>query len=397
MKILFLNAIPYGSTGKIVDGISDVAKKEGHTTLTYLSWTKKYRKSDRDDVIVGSFFGKLSHIIRGRLTGKNGLYSKRDTKRLLKVLDSYKPDVINLHILHCWCINLPMLFDYIKRNNIKVVWTFHDCWAFTGQCPHFIMAGCDKWKTGCYECPQYKEYPMAYVDKTEKMYKLKKEWFTGVNDMTIVTPSLWLADLVKESFLKEYSTKVINNGIDLNIFKPTVGDFKEKYSLDGKKIVLGVAFDWGKRKGLDVFLELAKRLPNDYQIVLVGTNDEIDKTLPENIISIHRTQSQRELAEIYSASDVFVNATREDTFPTVNMEAIACGAPIVTFKTGGSPEIIDSSCGVVVDVNDIDAMEREIIRVCKEQPYTREAILERAKKYDKNDKFNEYVKLFKEL
>ena len=397
MKILFLNAIPYGSTGKIVDGISDVAKKEGHTTLTYLSWTKKYRKSDRDDVIVGSFFGKLSHIIRGRLTGKNGLYSKRDTKRLLKVLDSYKPDVINLHILHCWCINLPMLFDYIKRNNIKVVWTFHDCWAFTGQCPHFIMAGCDKWKTGCYECPQYKEYPMAYVDKTEKMYKLKKEWFTGVNDMTIVTPSLWLADLVKESFLKEYSTKVINNGIDLNIFKPTVGDFKEKYSLDGKKIVLGVAFDWGKRKGLDVFLELAKRLPNDYQIVLVGTNDEIDKTLPENIISIHRTQSQRELAEIYSASDVFVNATREDTFPTVNMEAIACGAPIVTFKTGGSPEIIDSSCGIVVDVNDIDAMEREIIRVCKEQPYTREAILERAKKYDKNDKFNEYVKLFKEL
>ena len=397
MKILFLNAIPYGSTGKIVDGISDVAKKEGHTTLTYLSWTKKYRKSDRDDVIVGSFFGKLSHIIRGRLTGKNGLYSKRDTKRLLKVLDSYKPDVINLHILHCWCINLPMLFDYIKRNNIKVVWTFHDCWAFTGQCPHFIMAGCDKWKTGCYECPQYKEYPMAYVDKTEKMYKLKKEWFTGVNDMTIVTPSLWLADLVKESFLKEYSTKVINNGIDLNIFKPTVGDFKEKYSLDGKKIVLGVAFDWGKRKGLDVFLELAKRLPNDYQIVLVGTNDEIDKTLPKNIISIHRTQSQRELAEIYSASDVFVNATREDTFPTVNMEAIACGAPIVTFKTGGSPEIIDSSCGIVVDVNDIDAMEREIIRVCKEQPYTREAILELAKKYDKNDKFNEYVKLFKEL
>ncbi len=397
MKILFLNAIPYGSTGKIVDGISDVAKKEGHTTLTYLSWTKKYRKSDRDDVIVGSFFGKLSHIIRGRLTGKNGLYSKRDTKRLLKVLDSYKPDVINLHILHCWCINLPMLFDYIKRNNIKVVWTFHDCWAFTGQCPHFIMAGCDKWKTGCYECPQYKEYPMAYVDKTEKMYKLKKEWFTGVNDMTIVTPSLWLADLVKESFLKEYSTKVINNGIDLNIFKPTVGDFKEKYSLDGKKIVLGVAFDWGKRKGLDVFLELAKRLPNDYQIVLVGTNDEIDKTLPENIISIHRTQSQRELAEIYSASDVFVNATREDTFPTVNMESLACGAPIVTFKTGGSPEIIDSSCGIVVDVNDIDAMEREIIRVCKEQPYTREAILERAKKYDKNDKFNEYVKLFKEL
>ncbi len=395
MKIFFLNAVPYGSTGKIVDGISKIAKEEGHQTFTYFSWTKSYKKSDREDVMVGSFLGKLSHMVRARLTGKNGCYSKRDTKKLIKKLDEFKPDVINLHILHNWNVNLPMLFDYIKKNNIKTFWTFHDCWAFTGQCPHFIMAGCDKWKSGCYNCPQYKEYPMAYVDKTEKLYKLKKEWFTGASNVTIVTPSKWIKQLVSESFLKDYSVKVINNGIDLDVFKPRESDFKAKYNLEEKKVVLGVAFDWGKRKGLDVFKELAKRLPSDYQIVLVGTDANIDKDLPNNIISIHRTANQKELAELYSSSDVFVNPTREDTFPTVNMEALACGTPIATFKTGGSPEIIDDSCGVVVDVDNVDALEKEIIRICEEKPFSKDACVLRAhNRFDKNDKFKEYVELF---
>ena len=302
--------------------------------------------------------------------------------------------VINLHILHNWNINLPMLFDYIKKNNIKTVWTFHDCWAFTGQCPYFDSVKCEKWKSGCFECPQYRQYPGAYVDKTEKMHKLKKDWFTGVNRMTVVTPSAWLGELTKESFLKDYCVKVINNGIDLEIFKPTESDFREKYNIGNKKIVLGVAFDWGKRKGLDVFQELAKRLPSDYQIVLVGTDDNIDKTLPKNIISIHRTANQKELAEIYSTSDVFANPTREDNFPTVNMESLACGTPVVTFKTGGSPECIDENCGTVVDVDDVDTMEKEIIRVCEEKPFSKEACITRAKQFDRNDKFKEYVELF---
>ena len=397
MKIFLFNAVPYGSTGKIVDGIAKIAKENGCETLTYLSWTKNYRKSDRDDVMVGSFLGKLSHMVRARLTGKNGCYSKRDTKKLIKRLDKFKPDIINLHILHNWNINLPMLFNYIKKNNINVVWTFHDAWVFTGQCPFVNIAKCDKWKTGCYECPQYKLYPMSYVDKSEKMYKLKKEWFTGVNNMTIVTPSKWLASLIPESFMKEYDVKVINNGIDLEIFKPTESDFRKKHGLENKKIVLGVAFDWGKRKGLDVFCELAKRLPDSYQIVLVGTDDNIDKELPENIISINRTANQMELAEIYSVSDVFANPTREDNFPTVNMEALACGTPIVTFKTGGSPEIIDNTCGTVVDVDNVDSFEREIIRICEDKPYSCEACVAHARKFDRNDKFKEYIDLFEKI
>lgn len=397
MKIFFLNAVPYGSTGNIVKGISKVAKNEGHATLKYFSWTKNYKKSDNSDTRVGKFLGKFLHINMSKITGNNGCYSKHETKRIIKEIEKFKPDIINLHILHSWYVNLPLLFEYLKKTDIKIVWTFHDCWAFTGQCPYFDIAKCDKWKNGCYECPQYKLYPMAYVDKTKKMYKLKKEWFTGIENMTIVTPSKWLASLIPESFMKEYSVKVINNGIDLEIFKLTESNFREKYGIAEKKIVLGVAFDWGKRKGLDVFCELAKRLPDNYQIVLVGTDDNIDKELPSNIISIHRTSSQRELAEIYSASDVFANPTREDNFPTVNMEALACGTPIVTFKTGGSPEILDETCGTVVDVDDIDSFEREIFRICEDKPYSCEACVARAQKFNRNDKFKEYVELFDKI
>ena len=261
------------------------------------------------------------------------------------------------------------------------------------------MIKCDKWKTGCYRCPQYKEYPKSLFDNSKKMYRLKKKLFTGVENMTIVTPSEWLADLVKQSFLKYYPVKVIHNGIDLNIFKPTPSDFKEKYNIpDSKHILLGVAFGWGKRKGLDVFIELAKRLDyNKYQIVLVGTDDITDKQLPTEIISIHRTQNQQELAEIYTAADVFVNPTREENYPTVNMEAIACGTPIITFKTGGSPEIITEKTGVVVDCDDIDAMQKEIKRICEIKPFTKEDCINQAKLFDMNDRFQEYVDLYKEI
>ena len=259
------------------------------------------------------------------------------------------------------------------------------------------MAKCDKWKTGCFECPNHRYYPDTYVDRTQKMYNLKKEWFCGVKNMTIVTPSQWLADLVGQSFLKDYPVKVINNGIDLDIFKPTDSDIRKKYGCEDSFVLLGVAFDWGVKKGLDVFIELAEKLDDSYKIILVGTNDEIDKTLPKNIISIHRTQNQRELAQVYSAADLFVNPTREENYPTVNMEALACGTPVLTFRTGGSPEIIDRTCGSVVDCNDTVAMINEIVRISKDTPYSMKACLNRAMTFSMSDKFNEYIELYEQL
>jgi glycosyltransferase involved in cell wall biosynthesis len=221
------------------------------------------------------------------------------------------------------------------------------------------------------------------------MFALKKKWFLGLRDLTIVTPSNWLAEQVKQSFLKDYLIKVINNGIDLSVFKPQESDFRKKYSLEDKKIILGVSYDWSEKKGIDVFVSLAKKLPDEYKIVLVGTNENLN-----NILSIGVTQNARELAEIYSVSDLFINPTREDNFPTVNIEALACGTPVLTFRTGGSPEIINEDCGAVVEKDDTKALFDEIIRICSDKPYSAKSCIERAKDFDMNDRFKEYIDLY---
>ncbi|MBE6548885.1 MAG: glycosyltransferase [Ruminococcaceae bacterium] len=399
-KIVHINSVNFGSTGKIMLQIHDVCKERNYSS--YVSYPKSrdnLNKKCDDAIIIGNRYLRNLHIWLAKFTGFNGYFSCVSTLLFLKKIKKISPDIIHLHNLHNCYINLPLLFKYVKKKNVAVVWTLHDCWAFTGQCPHFTLAKCDKWKTGCHDCQSYREYPESYVDRTKVMWKLKKKWFTGVKDITIVTPSQWLADLVKESFLKECTVKVINNGIDLSIFQPTESDFRKKYGIpQNKKILLGVAFGWGIRKGLDVFIELANRLDNnEYQIVLVGTDDGVDQQIPKNIISIHRTQNQTELAEIYTAADLFVNPTREDTYPTVNMESIACGTPVLTFRTGGSPECIDEFSGSVVECDDIDSLLCEIKRICEQIPYSREFCVDRAKAFDMNERFNEYIALYEAL
>lgn len=394
LRIFQINGGAYGSTGKIMFGIVNTVKDS--VFLCAAPSTVKFPNKPIDCYYeIESFNVRRINVLFDRITGRQNMHAIYSTKKLLNKIGEFNPDIIHLHNLHEAFINLPLLFNYINKHNIKVIWTLHDCWSFTGHCPHFDMIGCDKWKTGCCKCPQYREYPQSLFDNSKFMYGLKKKWFTGVKNMTIVTPSEWLAGLVKQSFLKDYPVKLINNGIDPNVFKPTESDFREKYNIKNKYIVLGVAFGWGERKGLDVFIELSKRLDSEkYQIVLVGTDDNTDKLLPENIISIHRTQNQTELAKIYTAADVFANPTREDNYPTVNMESIACATPVVTFNTGGSPECIDETCGTVVPKNDITAMCDEIIRICKTKPYVEEYCLKKAKGFDEKEKYKEYIKLY---
>ena len=401
MRIVQLNMTHEGSTGKIMLQIAQVARAKGHEARTYSTEAFSIRGkpapfSAPDHFFWGSFYENMLHYILGSTLGRNGCYGRQGTRRLIKELERFQPDVLHLHNLHSHCIHLPLLFRYIKKNHIRTVWTLHDCWTFTGQCPHFDMISCEKWKTGCHHCQGEMNYPKSRVDNTRRMYRLKKKWFTGVEDMTLVTPSQWLADLTQQSFMKDYPIKVINNGIDLSVFKPSESDFRSKYRCEGKKILLGVAFGWGKRKGLDVFVELANRLDDNYQIVLVGTDEITEQKLPSNIICIRQIHNQQELAQIYSAADLFVNPTREENYPTVNMEALACGTPVLTFRTGGSPEIPDATCGAVVEKNDVDAMEKEIIRICRDEPYSKEACLKRAACFDMNLKFKEYVQLYED-
>lgn len=399
MKILQINCVyNQGSTGKIVESLKNTAA-EAEIETEVICGQRAALVPTNDVLYVQSKTEYYINNIVSRFLGNEGANFSNQTRKMLKLINPKDISLIHLHNLHGHYIHSGVLFEYIKEHSIPVVWTLHDCWAFTGHCPYFDLVKCDKWIKGCEDCKQKKSYPQAFVDRSAEMYRRKKEWFMGVDNLTIVTPSNWLAEKVRQSFLHEYPLRVINNGIDLEIFSPRQSDFRKKNRItENKFVVLGVAFGWGQRKGLDVFIRLAKRLnPEKFQIVLVGTTDDIDKQLPTEIVSIHRTQNQIELAEIYSAADVFVNPTREDNYPTVNMEAIACGTPVVTFQTGGSPEMLDGETGSVVKCDDIDALECEILRIYEERPFKQKIFAKRAADFDKRIKFNEYIELYKEM
>ena len=393
MRIVQINVnCGSGSTGKIALSISQMLnERKIENYVLYSAGTSDapnaIRYTNRAEVKIQALFS--------RIAGNYGFDAEPATKRLIAYLQRIQPDIVHLHNLHSHDCNLTLLLNYLREKRIRVIWTFHDCWAFTGYCPYFDLAHCDLWKTGCHHCPQYKSFSW-FFDKSQWLYNHKKEAMQGL-DLTIVTPSQWLADLVKQSFLKDYPVKVINNGIDLNVFKPTKSDFRHKHGLDGKYVVLGVAFGWGKRKGLDVFIELAKRLDDRYRIVLVGTDNEVDKQLPKNILSIHRTENQQQLAEIYTAADVFANPTREENYPTVNMEAIACGTPVVTFKTGGSPEMLDETCGIAVNCDDVDALAKEIVRAQKPNKLISKTLLEKSRSFSGDKCFQKYIALYKDM
>lgn len=398
-RVLSINLGNYGSTGAIAYGIKEIAGEAGYDVCCAYPGKRENKAAREGDYIISSDpFRRISHRL-SYCSGLQGCFAFLSTYKLLKKIDAYSPDILHLHNLHGDYINLAMLFSHIKRHSIPVVWTLHDCWAFTARCPYFDLTRCMKWKTGCFACPYPKAgYPEGFFDFSKRNWKAKRRWFTGVNHLCLVTPSKWLKELTGKSFLKEYPIRVINNGIDLSVFKPRESAFRKIHHIQNKYLLLGVAFDWGYRKGLDVFIELCKRLnQNIFQIVLVGVDAHTEEQLPENIIPIRRTRNPEELAEIYTAADLLVNPTREDNFPTVNMEALACGTPVVTFRTGGSPECIDETCGSVVEPDDLDSLQREIERIYEVRPYSKEGCMKRSAAFDKRGRFQEYVRLYEEM
>ena len=396
MRVVQINGGVFGSTGKIMFGISDVLKENGDESMCFspVTTTNLYREPENEYVKIGSFRSRQINVLLSRITGYEGCFAYFATKRMLNSISDFKPDVIHLHNIHSGFVNLPMLFKFLKSKKIKTVWTLHDCWSFTGHCPHFISVGCEKWKSGCYNCPIYKDYPQSFFDNSKKMYGLKKKWFNDIENCTLVTPSKWLAGLVNQSFLRRYRVCTVNNGIDLSVFKPTKSDFRQKHNIEDKKMILGVSFVWNEKKGSDIFKRLASELPDDYVIVLVGTDENVEKDLPENIITVRRTQNQSELAGIYSAADVFVNPTREDTFPTVNIESLACGTPVVTFNTGGSAEIIDPGSGISVDTGDYDGLKAAIVELIGKKAEFTNGCVKRSKAFLNKEKLKEYRALY---
>ena len=365
MKYLFINSV-YGvrSTGKLIAEQCHRLQKDGHQCLVAYG-RECVNDGDVDCIQIGSTLDYRVHALASRFFDFTGFCSTNATKKFIKRVDQYSPDVIWLHNLHGYYINIELLFHWIKENeNVQVYWTLHDCWAFTGHCAYFTMAKCRKWEKGCFDCPQLKEYPVTYgLDHTRRNYKRKRAAFTGVSNLKLITPSQWLADLTRQSFLSEYPVTVIHNTVNKSIFKPTHSEFKKEYNLNDNFMVLGIAVGWEKTKGLPDMLMLRKVLPENYTIVLVGVTNAQAKQLPPGVIGILRTENQKELAGLYTAADVFVNPTHQDNYPTVNLEAEACGTPVVTYNVGGSPE--SAAPANVIAENDIDALAKRIIQICE--------------------------------
>lgn len=392
MKIAQINTVcGNGSVGRITVDIYHALKRAGHEGKIY------YGRRTAPEAVEAECFGTApdmgSHVLSTFFKGTHGFSSAKQTKRLIEALKTYDPDLIHLHNVHGFYLNVEILFDYLKQCGKPIIWTLHDCWAFTGHCAYFDYVHCEKWKEQCEHCPQYRNsYPYAlFKDGSRENFERKRKAFQGVKGLTIVTPSKWLAGLVKDSYLKEYPVKVIPNGIDLEKFMPMPKDQQKRYQ------ILGVANVWDRRKGLDYLKELAKRLdPEKYEVVAVGVSKKQLKELPDGMKGILHTKDVQELAELYSDASVYVNPTLEDNFPTTNLEALACGTPVVTFATGGSVESIDDSCGRIVPQKDMDSLYRAVTELSECKENMQEACRKRALAYNKYDRFGEYLKLYEE-
>ena len=387
-----------GSTGRIADNIGTLVMSKGWRSV--VAYGRGEASSLNELICIGSDCSVGIHALKSRLFDDQGLSSYYATKTFVKHIKGVNPDLIHLHNLHGYYLNYPILFDYLSSVNIPIVWTLHDCWPITGHCSHFDFIGCDRWKTGCGHCPGLSVYPRSlFLDRSARNYRLKKGCFTSVLDrLTIVPVSNWLESFVRQSFLKDASIRTIHNGIDVSTFSPKeVSSLRGKYSLGDKKIVLGVALPWTKRKGLEDMLILSEALPSDqYQVMIVGLSDKQLKNLPAGIIGRQRTNNVQELAELYSLATVFVNPTYEDNFPTVNLEALACGTPVITYRTGGSPEAVDEETGIVVEKGDIDGMVRAVTTVDK-HAYSPQCRARALRLFDKDKCFKEYIRLYESL
>ena len=337
---------------------------------------------------------KYFHYAEQRLRDNEGLCSRRATERFIKHIEAIKPDIVQLHNIHDHYLNYKLLFEYLNRTDIKVVWTFHDCWAFTGHCFHFVTADCSKWKTGCFECPMKNVLPKTVIDRSKEHFELKEQLFGGCKNLTIVPVSDWMAGFVRQSFLKEKRIEVIKNGVDLNVFKPS-----KDSNCDGECRVLAVSSVWNEDKGLSDIYKLRSLLPSEYKITIVGLNEKQLKELPDGIDGIQRTQNVKALVDLYSGANVLINPTYADTFPTVNLEALACGTPVVTYRTGGSPEAIDENTGFVVEQGNIKEMAEAVKIICGNgKNYYTEPCRQRAEAcFDKDTCFEKYVELYEDL
>ena len=392
------------STGRIMQEIGELAMRNGwESYVAYSKGRDGVRTCASHTIPVGNKWDTWMHGLETRLLDRHGLASVSATYDFIKQLKEISPDIVHIHNIHGYFLNYPILFEYLSKSGIPVVWTVHDCWLYTGHCYYYSYIQCNKWKNGCGDCPQKRKFPASWwLDRSARNYQDKQEAFTSMpyGKLTIVPVSDWIRGEMSRSFLKGYPFRVIHNGIDTEVFTVYgAEEVKRKYGWQGKHVLLGVASIWSEEKGLPDFIKLAQRLREDEVIVLVGVTEEQKSQLPQNVYGIRRTENIQELAKLYSAADVFVNPTWQDNYPTVNMEAIACGTPVVTYRTGGSVEAITEDTGFIVEQGDVKGL-LDSVRVIEQ--YGKHYYADRCRKYAlanfrKEDRYADYLNLYEEL
>ena len=399
MRVLQINtSINTGSTGRIVSEIGDLLISLGHESI--VAFGRSNNGGSSLALSIGNKKDFFFHVLNTRLFDRHGFCCERTTKRFVNYVRSFDPDIVHLHNIHGYYINVKVLFRYLIEAGKPVIWTFHDCWPFTGHCSHFQFVDCFKWQTGCFKCPNINGYPKSwFVDNSRENFKQKKILFTGLKRMVIVSPSEWLANHLRNSFLSDYEIKVINNGVDFDKFSPGNNEkVRNKYNLN-KKYILGVANVWNNKKGLGDFIKLREIIDPEIEIILVGLNLNQIKSLPFGIKGISRTEDIKELTALYSGAEIFVNPTYVDNFPTVNIESLACGTPVVTYDTGGCSESLDDRTGISVEKGNLIGLADSIGTILQrgKREYTDECYLRAKKLYDKEMRYAEYISLYQDL
>lgn len=406
-KLLQINPVlrTSTSTGRIMQEIGELVMQHGWESYIVYSGGRDGRNNPcRSQLIpIGGLWSVGWHGVVTRLFDRHGLASDCATRQLIRQIEKIRPDVIHIHNIHGYFLNYRILFGYLAQCGIPVIWTVHDCWLYTGHCYHYSYIHCNKWQTGCNHCPQKREFPKSLLfDRSRRNYEDKKRAFTAMpHDKLILVPvSEWMRREMQHSFFKGYVFRVIPNGINTEVFRVyDTANVKTTYHLQGKHVLLGVASIWSEEKGLYDFIKLAGRLNQDEVLVLVGIKEEERKLLPAGVVAISRTENIRQLAELYAAADVFVNFTWQDNYPTVNLEAIACGTPIVTYRTGGSVEAVAERTGIIVEQGDITAAIAAIRSIeSKGKDYYMHPCREYAlAHFRKEDRYADYLGLYDEL
>lgn len=397
MKVFQINTVcGTGSTGRIAVNLAHMLEEQGNQSC--IAYARGSAPADVDTFRFGNKLEIYWHGIMTRLTDRHGMYSGKATKQLIAKIKEYNPDIIHLHNVHGYYLNIELLFDFLKEYKRPVVWTLHDCWTYTGHCAYYSSANCDKWKRQCEKCPQKGAYPGSmFRDNSKNNYQVKKRLFTSLEDLYLVTPSEWLKKEVEQSFFANTRCIAIPNGIDTEKFTPVETEIKKKYQMEDKKVILGVANIWDARKGLNDFVKLSGMLSDDYKIVLIGLSKKQIKELPVSILGIERTQSIEELIEWYSAADVYFNASIEETMGMTTGEAICCGTPVVTYDLTAVPESVGTGCGLVVPAGNVAFVKDAIERIlCNKKTYV-ENCLEYKENFDGRLANESYSRLYQNV